>query len=314
MSDICTQLLNAVFFLAATQEKELCYNPEDGQIYQVANRSKADVTLLPLSGEDTPIFDFNPEKLIFRSGLSERSLNIAPETLKNAFETHTKRTDQHLQNVGETQTERDFCISGTQKNATEPQFVRDFIGVGKVDLPRFSTLYTGETAKICAQIETLLDKIFAATNYPKTIEKTLENYHNAKKLAKNGQLYELKQLADRLQGRINKQAAMQSAMNTLQAQNIAKRKMIFSAVAAALIAVLYFGVTHFYHNQPTEPPPTEYKAAFIADSGNELDKAIAEWEQTTGKKIYPAGRKCLERATKGMTKKQIIKVINQNIK
>ena len=65
MVDFNAQLLNAVFFLAAAQKKELCFNPEDGMIYEVKARSKADCTLLPIGGSNTPIFDFNPRKINF---------------------------------------------------------------------------------------------------------------------------------------------------------------------------------------------------------------------------------------------------------
>lgn len=309
--DISIQLLQAVFFLAAAQKKELCYNPEDGEIYQVTNRSKTDVTLLPLHGAEAPIVDFNPDKLIFRNDISQRSQNIAFGTHENAFETLSERTNQRLLNVEPTFGNRIYNIGETQTTAEPTPDPHNFIGVGKVDLPRFSTLYTGETAKISAQIEDLLDKVFAATNYSKTIDKTIANYNTAKKLAKNGQLYELKQLAERLQGRINKQAAMQSAMNTMAAQQQAHRKMIFSAVAVAVIALLYFGITHFYKSAPTTPTETETTAT--TSQQTELDKAIREWEQATGKKIYPYGRKCLEKNCKGMSKDQIIRVIEYNI-
>lgn len=307
------ELLNAVFFLAAKQGLEFCINPEEGKIYEVKNRSKADVTLLPLGEMDNPIFDFNPEKLVFRNNLTERSLNIAPESLENAFGTLTERTDIHSAKVEPTQKKREDCISETKNNVIEPQYVRDYIGVGKVDLPKFSKLYTGETAKVSAQVEDLLDKIFSATNYPKTIDKTVENYHTAKKLAKEGKIYELKQLAERLQGRINKQGAMQSAMNTMAAQTQAKRKMLISAAIAATAALLYFGIPHIIPKTTDTQVKTEFYSATLS-TNSELDAAIAEWERTTGKKIYPKGRECLERATKGMTKKQIIKVINQNVK
>ena len=77
LNNINIQLLSAVFFLAEMQGKEMCYNPNDGCIYQVKARSKADVTLLSLGGgEPTPIFDLNPDTLIFRDDLAERSANI----------------------------------------------------------------------------------------------------------------------------------------------------------------------------------------------------------------------------------------------
>ena len=78
-NNINLQLLNAVFFLAAAQGKELCLDSEDGNIYEVKARTGNDVTLLPIgggegTGNDTPIFNLNPARLIFRDGLFSRSV------------------------------------------------------------------------------------------------------------------------------------------------------------------------------------------------------------------------------------------------
>lgn len=310
------QLLSAVFFLAEMQGKELCLDSEDGNIYEVKARTGNDVTLLPIGGgegrgNDSPIFNLNPSRLIFRDGLSAYSQNIAIEAHTNAFKTLSNRTYPRQENADDALLEREECVSGTTRNATEPQPTNNYIGVGKVDLPKFSMLYTGETARLAAEVETLLDKIFAATNYPKTIEKTISDYNNAKKYAKNGQVYELKQLVERLKGRINKQGAMAAAMNTMNAQSIAKKKMMFSAVAAVVIVALWLIIGHITHDHK-EVPSTRTETEFVELS--ELDKAIMEWETKTGKKIYPKGRECLAKSTKGMTKDQIIRVIQQNVK
>ena len=156
-----------------------------------------------------------------------------------------------------------------------------------------------------------MDKIFAATNKQPTIEKTVENYHNAKKFAKNGQIYELKQLVARLQGRIAKQSAMQKGKDTMAAQQTARRKMWISAAIAVIIALVYIGISNI-EKRPYTQTETDIQTEFAELS--ELDKAIMEWERTTGKKIYPKGRECLARSTKGMTKDQIIRVIQQNVK
>ena len=315
-NDITLQLLNAVFYLAASQGKELCFDSEDGNIYEVKARTEKDVTLLPIGGgegnqNDTPIFNLNPSRLVFRGGLSAYSQNIAIETHRNAFETMQHRTDARSTNADPSLMEREECVLETVPGTTKTQTAHNYIGVGKVDLPKFSTLYAGETARLAAEVERLLDKIFAATNYPKTIEKTISDYNNAKKYAKNGQVYELKQLVERLKGRINKQGAMAAAMNTMNAQSIAKRKMMFSAIAAVVIVALWL----FIGRSPPEHrevPPTQTETVFAELSP--LDQAIREWELATGKKIYPKGRECLERTTKGMSKDQIIRVINQNVK
>lgn len=302
--NINIQLLNAVFFLAAAQGKEMCYNPTDGLIYEVKSRSNTDVTLLPIVGDKTPIFDFNPANLIFRNDILERSANIGVLTANNGIETDLQQTIQQPKNGVVSEPKQ---IGQRQETAA----TQNYIGIGKVDLPRFSSLYIGETAKVSIQVENLLDKIFIATNKPQTIEKTVENYHNAKKLAKNGQIYELKQLAERLQGRIAKQSAMQKGKDTMAAQQAAKRKMLVSVGIAVIVAVIYLGIANFTKHRYTQTE-TDVQTEFSELST--LDQAIKEWEIKTGKKIYPKGRECLARSTKGMSKDQIIRVIQQNIK
>lgn len=61
-----------------------------------------------------------------------------------------------------------------------------------------------------------------------------------------------------------------------------------------------------------EPTKVEVLTAGITE--NDFDTAIREWEQATGKKIYPAGRECLKRAAKGMNKDQIVELINKNVR
>lgn len=304
-NNINLQLLNAVFFLAAAQGKELCYNPNDGCIYQVKARSKADVTLLPLGGgEPTPIFDLNPDTLIFRDDMAERSAIIGIFAANNGMETDLQQPIPQTDN-SETTAPKQAAISIPTASA------QNYIGFGKVDLPKFSSLYTGELYKVSVDVENLLDKIFAATNKPQTIEKTIQNYHNAKKFAKNGQIYELKQLADRLQGRIAKQSAMQKGKDAMAAQQAARRKMWISAAIAVIIALVYIGISNIEKRHYTQ---TETDIQTEIAELSELDKAIMEWERTTGKKIYPKGRECLAKSTKGMTKDQIIRVIQQNVK
>lgn len=303
--NINIQLLHAIFYLAETQGKEMCYNPNDGNIYVVKQKGRECVTILPLGREeDTQIFDLNPATLIFRADLASGTEFNGIFTENNGFETALQQTIQQTAN-------RVVSVSKETDNSNITAISQNYIGVGKVDLQRFSNLYTGETAKYCAQIENLLDKIFAATNKPQTIEKTIENYHNAKKLAKAGQLYELKQLAERLQGRIAKQAAMQKSKDAMAAQQTARRKMLLSAAIAIVIVILYFAIPKI-ENRPYTQPETDIRteAAILSP----LDAAIAEWEKATGKKIYPKGRECLAKVTKGMNKDQCFKVIQQNVK
>ena len=306
-NNLSIQFLKAIFYLAEMQGREMCFNPNDGNLYVVKEKGRGCVTCLPLGrGEDATIFDLNPATLIFHDNLADGSEINWILTENNGFETDIQQTIQQSNNSALSAPKQ----TDTNTITANPQ---NYIGFGKVDLQKFSGLYTGETAKYSAQVETLLDKIFAATNKPQTIEKSIANYNDAKKFAKNGQLYELKQLAERLQGRIAKQGAMQKGKDTIAAQQAARRKMLLSAVIAIVIAVAYFCYQRSIeksHSTQTESDIQPTAAVQISP----LDEAIAEFEASTGIKIYPKGRECLAKATVGMNKDQCFKVIQQNIK
>lgn len=305
--NINIQLLSAIFYLAEMQGREMCFNPNDGNLYVVKEKGRGCVTCLPLGrGEDATIFDLNPDTLIFRDNLAEGSGINGILTENNGFETDIQQPIQQPNNST-------LSVPKQPDTNTITANPQNYIGFGKVDLPKFSGLYTGETAKYSAQVETLLDKIFAATNKPQTIEKSIANYNDAKKYAKNGQLYELKQLAERLQGRIAKQGAMQKGKDTIAAQQAARRKMLLSAVIAIIIAVAYVCFPRSIENRPYNQTESDIQPA-AAVQISPLDEAIADFEAATGIKIYPKGRECLAKATVGMNKDQCFKVIQQNIK
>lgn len=304
-NNLSIQFLKAIFYLAEMQGREMCFNPNDGNLYVVKEKGRGCVTCLPLGrGEDATIFDLNPDTLIFRDNLADGTEINGILTGNNGFETDIQQTIQQPDNS---------ALSVSKQPDTNPITAnpQNYIGFGKVDLPKFSGLYTGETAKYSAQVETLLDKIFAATNKPQTIEKSITNYNDAKKYAKNGQLYELKQLAERLQGRIAKQSAMQKGKDAMAAQQTARRKMLLSAIIVIVGGILYLAVPRIENRHSTQ---TESDIRTESAALSPLDAAIAEWEKETGKKIYPKGRECLAKVTKGMNKDQCFKVIQQNVK
>lgn len=305
--NLSIQFLKAIFYLAEMQGREMCFNPNDGNLYVVKEKGRGCVTCVPLGrGEDATIFDLNPDTLIFRENLADGTEINGILTGNNGFETDIQQTIQQPNNSA-------LSVPKQPDTNTITANPQNYIGFGKVDLPKFSGLYTGETAKYSAQVETLLDKIFAATNKPQTIEKSIANYNDAKKFAKNGQLYELKQLADRLQGRIAKQGAMQKGKDTIAAQQAARRKMLLSAVIAIVIAVAYVCFPRSIENRPYNQTESDIQPAASVQI-SPLDEAIAEFEAATGIKIYPKGRECLAKATVGMNKDQCFKVIQQNIK
>ena len=104
---------------------------------------------------------------------------------------------------------------------------------------------------------------------------------------------------------------MQKGKDAMAAQQAARRKMWISAAIAVIIALVYIGISNI-EKRPYTQTETDIQTEIAELSP--LDQAIKEWETKTGKKIYPKGRECLAKSTKGMTKDQIIRVIQQNVK
>lgn len=311
--------IKTVFALAAMQGKNLCFSPAEGEFFEVAKRDSDGCTLYPLNrvGDEpcTPIFYLNPDELIFNEDLFAESQKNAFQTLRNAIETQSKRSDNADETQFSTQTERSGNADETQPTALISQDQHGVIGKGKVNLPRFSHLYSGDVAVISERIENYLDKIFASTNYAPTIKKTIANYQTAKMLAMKGNLYELNTLSFRLLGRLNKQRAMESAMDTVAARRLARRKMTISIALSVMIVAAYFAWQYYPCTADSDTPQTESAAVAVPCPESVFDIAVDEWQRTNNRKIYPAGRECLRKACVGVNDKSaIMLIIDKNMK
>ena len=319
MNELFFNTIKTVFALAAMQGKKLCFSPAEGEFFEVAKRDSDGCTLYPLNrvGDEpcTPIFYLNPDELIFNEDLFAESQKNAFQTLRNAIETQSKRSDNADETQFSTQTERSGNADETQPTALISQDQHGVIGKGKVNLPRFSYLYSGDVAVISERIENYLDKIFASTNYAPTIKKTIANYQTAKMLAMKGNLYELNTLSFRLLGRLNKQRAMESAMDTVAARRLARRKMTISIALTVMIVAAYFVWQYYPFTADSDPPQTESASVAVPGPESVFDIAIDEWQRTNNRKIYPAGRECLRKACVGVNDKSaIMLIIDKNMK
>ena len=322
MNEVLYNTIKTVFALAAMQGKKLCFSPSDGQFYEVKSRQADGCTLYPLGGvgDDaaSPIFHLNPSELLFGEDLLAESRGNAFQTLKNAFETQSKRDENADYDADETlsvtQSEREDNATGTLDNVAGTSVQREVIGRGKVDLPRFSYLYAGGIADKCAEIESYLDKIFASTNYAPTIKKTIANYHLAKQLANDGNLYELTTLSYRLVARINKQNAMSNAMSTVAARQSARRRMTLS-ITLLIVGVAVGFYLKFSDADIDKSPAVQQSAAVAVVPESVFDATIEEWQRIHNRKIYPTGRECLRKACNGITDKAtIMAIIDKNMK
>ncbi len=316
-------LLTAIMYIAEQHGEELTYNAENNKIYKVIDKSAGVFTLLPLDGSEPPTSHFSEASLIFRNDIAERSAKIGKITAINGLTTGEERSNNGATTATITAAQRieNSPTTAQQRNnngtATEQQ--RQFIGFGTVNLPRVSGLYAGELAVVLADIEAALDKIFFNTNKEATIKKYIARYDDIKRYAAAGNLYECKLALKSLTGTIEKQKAMQKGVDKMERKATLKKRLINALIIFVFAAagVLYFRP---WKHSPTPTPQAATVKTATHDpgaDGGELDAAIAEFEKQTGKKIYPAGRACLQRTAARLgltTQQQYLKLIKTNVK
>lgn len=309
---INTEILTALFVIAEKQNMQLCLNPEDGKLYRVKERDNQQASLLPLTGNNTPVISFNPEKLIFRADLALQSAKIGILTEKNGIITGLQRDKNGITTGKNTGADQEFA--GTETNKPRAYIgsgtieERAVVGKGKVNLPRFSDMYAGDVAATSLQIEALIDKIINATNKNETIKKIVSFYENAKKAAQKSNLFALKNIEKSLVGIVEKQKAMKAGVNKMQLKQALKKKVIKVLSCAALLSCLYL----YAVNRSPTPLPSEKNAVFAVDL---FEEAVSDYEAETGRKIYPKGRECLRRAcTRCTTKNEMLNIIKYNMK
>jgi hypothetical protein len=169
-------------------------------------------------------------------------------------------------------------------------------------------------------IEEALNRIFFATNKDETIKKFIAKYNQVVNLAKCGQLYELNQILKSLLGTIEKQKAMGRGVAKMNAKQKLKETFIKTLIVIFFVA---FGVLWFWRpwkeakpeqTNDTATEQTSTPAASKTAPRDAFEEALAEFQETTGKKVWPKGEECLRRACKGKNKKQCLAIINANVK
>lgn len=323
MNNALLNMLAAIMYIAEKHGETLCYNAETNKMYKVQDRSAGIITLLPLDGKEAPTTNFSDASLIFRADIENRSAKIGLLSAKNGITTGNLRDNNGIITGSLTASQQDAdgdeTGSAQAANGNTTEADRRTIGAGTVNLPRISPLYSGNLGAVLYDIEAALDRIFKATNKEATIKKYIDKYEQVKRLAQAGQLYELKLVLKSLLGTIEKQRAMLKGVERYDRKQTLKKRAV-----NALIIIVFFAAGLLYFRPWKHSPAPTPQAATVKTAthdpgadGGELDAAIAEWEQATGKKIYPAGRACLQRTAAKLgltTKKQIQELIKQNVK
>lgn len=323
MNNALLNMLAAIMYIAEKHGETLCYNAETNKIYKVQDRSAGIITILPLDGKEAPTANFTDASLIFRTDIENRSAKIGLLSAKYGITTGNLRDNNGIITGYLTDKKQDAdgdeTGSAQAANGNTTEADRRTIGAGTVNLPRISPLYSGNLGAVLYDIEQALDRIFNATSKEATIKKYIEKYEQVKRLAQAGQLYELKLVLKSLLGTIEKQRAMVKGADKYQSKQTLKKRLINALIILVFVAagVLYF--RPWKHSPAPTPQAATIQAAThdAGMGGGELDAAIADFERETGKKIYPAGRACLQRtaARLGLTTKTEIKeLIKHNVK
>lgn len=323
MNNALLNMLAAIMYIAEKHGETLCYNAETNKMYKVQDRSAGIITLLPLDGKEAPTANFTDASLIFRADIENRSAKIGLLTAKNGITTGNLRDNNGIitgyLTAKKQDADGDETGSAQAANGNTTEADRRTIGAGTVNLPRISPLYSGNLGAVLYDIEAALDRIFNATSKEATIKKYIEKYEQVKHLAQAGQLYELKLVLKSLLGTIEKQRAMVKGADKYERKQILKKRLINALIIIIFVAV---GVLYFRpwkHSPAPTPQAATVKTATHdpGTDGGELDRAIAEFEKQTGKKIYPAGRACLQRTAAKLgltTQKEFLNLIKSNVK
>lgn len=324
MNETLLNIFASIFYLSEQQGAKLCYNTETGQICRVLDEKNGVFTLLPTAGGDAPTSYFSPASLIFRTDILTRSAKIRKLTALNSIETGEERIANSLPTENSTEAKQiengPTTASQRDKNGNCTDAKRQFVGAGTVNLPRISNLYAGELAVVVADCEQALDKIFFSTNKEATIKKYIARYDDLKRYAAAGNLYECKLLLKSLNGTIEKQKAMAKGVEKFERKATLKKR----AVNALIIFIFILGAIFYFRpwqrttsDNAAGLTPTPPAAMVTGVNLSPFEAAVREFEAETGKKIYPAGRACLQNtaARLGLTTKQQIKnLIKSNVK
>ena len=305
------ELLQVLLFIAKQNNIPLCYNTEDGKFYIIGDKDGELTRLHPITDTSLTVATFTPSAL-----LTTNSAETAWKRALNGILTESERDCNGI--TTGLQRDNNGIATGLQRdnNAAEMEQQRAFIGAGKVNLRPFADTAPAGVAGIAANVEKLLNKAFNGTNKPATIDKLIKLHHAAEMYAKNGNIYKLRETETRLAGIVAKQGAIKTSEQTI-ARRAARRKLFIKIAAFLLITASTAG--WFYLRRP-QPPPTAASAETVSEScpTPALAAAFAEIENETGKRIYPAGRRCIENAAAAAgieNNKQAIKeLIKKNLK
>ncbi len=311
-------LLKALLYIAEQNNIHLAIDPDDGNVYEIGKESGENVIRLhPIGEPSQTVVVYDKERLVTLDNIT--AINRYCNGLITALQRSNNDRETALQRaVIGTTTDEQQIVNGFATDAE-----RELIGAGKVNLPPFSTDCPPEVEGVARKIESLLRRAISATNKPQTLENLMQIHRDAAKYAAAGNIFKLNQIESRLRGIVAKQGAIKTSEQTLARRR--RRRVLVTKIA---VAAVFAGVVGFWGylkiiapatNAPPQStaasptPPTE-----SPDTTTALAAAFAEFEETTGKRLYQGGRDCITRAAIAAgvqnDKTKILKIITDNVK
>jgi len=316
---IMEALLKALLYIAEQNNIHLAIDPDDGNVYEIGKESGEDVPRLhPIDDPSQTVVIYDRERLVTLDNIT------AINRYCNGFLTALQRSDNDRETALQravigTTTDEQRIVNGFTTDAE-----RELIGVGKVNLPPFSTDCPPEVEDVARKIEQLLRRAIGATNKAQTLENLMQIHRDAAKYAAAGNIFKLNQIESRLRGIVAKQGAIKTSEQTLARRR--RRRVLLTKIAVVVVFAGMVGLWGYLKigTLTTNAPPQSTAASPTPPTGSPADTttalaaAFAEFEETTGKRLYKGGRDCITRAAIAAgvenDKQAIIKLITDNVK
>lgn len=280
--------IETVLYLADRAGLPLAFNTDDGNFYVYREGGEGVARLSPILEPAQTVATFEPAHIITLSNVSElKRYYNGFKTGKNRFFIGAETALQRDGNGIATELQRDYNgITTVEK--------RQVIGAGKVNLGLLTDNCPEDVAGIAQKIEDLLDRAIRNTNKPATLDNLIKLHGSAAQYIAGSNIFKLQQIEQRLRGIVAKQGAIKTSEQTVRRRSFRRQLMAKILIALVMLAGL---VGYFWFTMPKGKSATiagEVPAASPTLSA--LDAACLEFEKETGRKVYPGGRACIERA------------------
>jgi len=195
--------------------------------------------LYPLSEKnESPITHFSRNRILSLSDFVQ-SENIGINQKIIGTLSVQNRTNQQIEIGSTSEANQSDNGKNQQTNSKKSEVNQNIIGEGKTDLQKFSMLYAGNIFEAAKQIENLLVQIISNTDKPTTLEKTVTDYNEAKKYAEKGDLFHLKKIATRLEGRLKKQGGIDE-MHKTSSRNKKRKRIIYISLTIIVLSIISY--------------------------------------------------------------------------